>query len=400
MYALGLLGMPRRVYTYAPNLGWDTLNLISSIGGFIIGVAILVFVFNLVRSLRSGAGRRRQPVGRLDAGVGHHLSPPPVSNFATLPPITSERPLWDLTHPAAGTLSAMQSYPPEIDLSYPPADVSVAYPSLEPEAEQTSILPLMAGVAVLIMAIGFLSYLWIAAAGAVLLIDVSVRWAWFPWSGPDVPFLSNERFSARGAGMVLFIGSESIFFGVLIYTYLHLRIHLGVWPPPGMPRLGITLAAVNTVVLLSSGVAAGWALGAFRKGRMSQCRLWIMATMLLGAAFLGGQAWEYTHAGFGLSSGLMGSTFFTLTGFHGAHVTAGLVLMGLMFVRTFRQEKMGLATPDKGTSGIMEAGTYYWHFVDAVWVILFSVLYLLLDGGRQPRRCRRAHRTERGEGPA
>jgi len=73
----------------------------------------------------------------------------------------------------------------------------------------------------------------------------------------------------------------------------------------------------------------------------------------------------------------MGSTFFTLTGFHGGHVTAGLLLMAFMFIRSFRQEKMGAASPDKGTTGLMEAGTYYWHFVDAVWVVLFSVLYLL-----------------------
>ena len=377
MYALGLLGMPRRVYTYAPNRAWDILNAISSLGGFLIGVAILVFVVNIVVSLRDGKPAPDNPWGAWTLEWAT-TSPPPVSNFVTLPLVTSERPIWDWEHAAVATASAgAQSYPPEIDLSYPPSDVSVVYPIVEPDAEQTSVLPLMAGVSLLIVAIGLLSSLWIAAAGAVLLIDVMVRWAWFPWSGPDVPFLSNERFSARGAGMVLFIGSESIFFGVLIYSYLHLRIHLGVWPPPGVPGLGLKLAGVNTVVLLSSGVAAGWALKAFRKGLMPRCRRWILVTMLLGVGFLGGQVWEYTHAGFSFSGGLMGSTFFTLTGFHGGHVTAGLLLMAFMFIRSFRQEKMGAASPDKGTTGLMEAGTYYWHFVDAVWVVLFSVLYLL-----------------------
>ena len=373
MYALGMLGMPRRYYTYAPNGAWDTLNMISSIGGFLIGVAILVFVVNLVRSLRHGERASDNPWNAWTLEWAT-TSPPPASNFTVLPPITSERPLWDMQHAAVRT----QPYPPDIDMSNPPAEVTVArLVATELEPEQASVLPLLAGVAVLIVAIGLLTSLWIAAAGVVFLIDVSVRWAWFPWSGPDVPFLSGERFSARGAGMLLFLGSESIFFGVLIYTYLHLRIHLGVWPPPGMPRLGVALAAVNTVVLLTSGVAAGRALAAFRRGRMVACRLFILTTMVLGVGFLGGQAWEYTHVGFGLRSGLMGTTFFTLTGFHGAHVTAGLLLMAFMLVRSFRREKFGEVAPDKGTSGLMEAGTYYWHFVDAVWVVLFSVLYLL-----------------------
>ena len=106
--------------------------------------------------------------------------------------------------------------------------------------------------------------------------------------------------------------------------------------------------------------------------------------------FLGGQAWEYTHAGFGLSSGLTGSSFFTLTGLHGFHVTGGLLLLVYLFFarpRDRRRRRPGPPQPrhrhrrrcarGTGTSGMVEAATYYWHFVDAVWVVIFVVVYLL-----------------------
>jgi len=374
MYALGMLGMPRRYYTYAPNGAWDTLNMISSIGGFLIGVAILVFVVNLVRSLRHGERASDNPWNAWTLEWGDHIAAGRRPTSPCCRRSRVSRPLWDMQHAAVRT----QPYPPDIDMSNPPAEVTVArLVATELEPEQASVLPLLAGVAVLIVAIGLLTSL-LDRGGRRGLPDRCLGpLAWFPWSGPDVPFLSGERFSARGAGMLLFSRLRVHLLGVLIYTYLHLRIHLGVWPPPGMPRLGVALAAVNTVVLLTSGVAAGRALAAFRRGRMVACRLFILTTMVLGVGFLGGQAWEYTHVGFGLRSGLMGTTFFTLTGFHGAHVTAGLLLMAFMLVRSFRREKFGEVAPDKGTSGLMEAGTYYWHFVDAVWVVLFSVLYLL-----------------------
>jgi cytochrome c oxidase subunit 3 len=187
----------------------------------------------------------------------------------------------------------------------------------------------------------------------------------------------GERFPARGAAMMLFIGSESLFFGALIYTYLHLRIHLGVWPPPGIPRLGLRLISINTVVLLSSSIPASRALAAFRRGNLRATRLWIALTMIMGMGFLAGEALEWSRVGFGLSSGVMGSTFFTLTGFHGLHVTVGLVLLAFMIVRTLRQQRAPETVAERGTAGLVTAGTYYWHFVDAVWVFIFSLVYLL-----------------------
>ena len=174
--------------------------------------------------------------------------------------------------------------------------------------------------------------------------------------------------------MLIFLGSEVVFFGSLIAAAVHLRIHTGT-PRPLRSR-ALSLPIVNTVVLISSGIAAHYALVGLRKGRRGWFSFLLVLTIFLGAIFLGGQAWEYTHVGFGLSSGVEGSTFFTLTGFHGAHVTAGILVLLFVFVRIRRQWRLQTATGDGGT-GMMEAGTYYWHFVDAVWVAVFVVVYLL-----------------------
>lgn len=173
--------------------------------------------------------------------------------------------------------------------------------------------------------------------------------------------------------MLIFLGSEVVFFGSLIAAAVHLRIHTSSLGPF---RLGLALPIVNTVVLISSGVAAHYALASLRRGRSGWYSFLLVLTVILGAVFLGGQAWEYTHVGFGLSSGVKGSAFFTLTGFHGAHVTAGILFLTFVFIRITRQRRLAAATGDGGI-GMMEAGTYYWHFVDAVWVAVFVVVYLL-----------------------
>jgi cytochrome c oxidase subunit III len=172
-------------------------------------------------------------------------------------------------------------------------------------------------------------------------------------------------------GLWIFIASEALFFGLLIGSYLYLRVRAGVWPPPGSPELDIVVPIVNTFVLLSSGVTMHGAHEAMRRGDRRLLIGGIVITMILGAAFLGGQAYEYAHAGFGLTEGILGSSFFTLTGFHGAHVLVGLIFLGLVLW----QATKGHYTAEHHLG--VEASALYWHFVDAVWVVLFVVLYIL-----------------------
>ncbi len=158
------------------------------------------------------------------------------------------------------------------------------------------------------------------------------------------------------------------------YTYIGmhpLRVRSEVWPPPGTPQRDLLVPIFNSIVLFSSGATMHGAHLAMKRGDTELARGGIIATMVLGAAFLCGQAFEYITAGYGLSSGVLGSSFFTLTGFHGAHVLVGLIFLGMVYIKAGK----GAYTAEHHLG--VEASALYWHFVDAVWVFLLTVLYLI-----------------------
>ena len=175
-------------------------------------------------------------------------------------------------------------------------------------------------------------------------------------------------------GLWVFIAAEALFFGLLIAAYLYLRVRSEVWPPPGTPPrdlVGLAVPIFNSFVLFSSGATMHGAHLAMKRGDTELARGGIIATMVLGAAFLLGQAFEYITAGYGLSSGILGSSFFTLTGFHGAHVLVGLIFLGMVYIKAGR----GVYTAEHHLG--VEAAALYWHFVDTVWIFLLTVLYLI-----------------------
>ncbi len=172
-------------------------------------------------------------------------------------------------------------------------------------------------------------------------------------------------------GLWVFIAAESLFFGLLIASYLYLRVRSEVWPPPGTPQKELLVPILNSIVLFSSGATMHGAHIAMRRGEVDIARGGIIATMVLGAGFLLGQAFEYVTAGFGLSSSVWGSSFFTLTGFHGSHVLVGLIFLAMVYIKAGR----GAYTAEHHLG--VEASALYWHFVDAVWVVLLTILYLL-----------------------
>ncbi len=174
-------------------------------------------------------------------------------------------------------------------------------------------------------------------------------------------------------GMVFFLASEAVFFANLIASYLYLRVRAGAWPPTAdhLTRPEILIPGINTIILLSSSFPMHFAARAITKGDKRGLTIGLGLTALLGAIFLSGQAYEYTHNTFGPSTGIFGSTFYTLTGFHGAHVTFGVIFLLICFIRSMR----GDFSKDKHFA--VNAVEMYWHFVDAVWVLLFLVLYVL-----------------------
>jgi heme/copper-type cytochrome/quinol oxidase subunit 3 len=177
---------------------------------------------------------------------------------------------------------------------------------------------------------------------------------------------------ANRLGMLLFIASEVVFFALLISGYVYYQS--GTFPGPNARNsLDPGLTAIYTVFLLASSVTA-WAAGkSLEHGRRGAMLAWLAATVVLGGVFLVGQAREYLHLlsqNISVNRNLFGTTFFTLTGFHGLHVLVGLIAITILAV-------LGARGAFKGPkSSAIEAISMYWHFVDVVWIVLFSLIYL------------------------
>jgi cytochrome c oxidase subunit 3 len=191
-----------------------------------------------------------------------------------------------------------------------------------------------------------------------------------------VAHYTSTGLDSRKMALWLFIGSECLLFGSLIATYL---VYEGrsLSGPTTHEILNIPLTSISTFDLLMSSLAMVLALAAVARGDKLWSRVWLATTALLGSMFLGFQTYEFTHfvrEGLTLQVNLFGSTFFVLTGFHGGHVFIGVMWLLTLLFRSF-QGKLG---PDKALN--VEIAGLYWHFVDVVWIVIFTVVYLI-----QPR---------------
>ena len=177
----------------------------------------------------------------------------------------------------------------------------------------------------------------------------------------------------RKLGMWAFLGSECLFFGALISSYLLYRGRSIVGPYPE-DVYDIPYTSVSSFVLLMSSLTMVLALNAIQRGDHRKLRAWLLATALLGITFVGGQVFEFTvfvKEGLTISRNLFGSSFFVLTGFHGAHVTVGI----LMLLTLFGQSLSGHLPTERALR--VELIGLYWHFVDIVWIVIFTIVYLI-----------------------
>lgn len=171
-------------------------------------------------------------------------------------------------------------------------------------------------------------------------------------------------------GFTVFLLSESVVFISFFVTYIILRLTSHHWLPPSVQGLEIAKPAFNTVVLVSSSFVIYFAERALEQRHLKKFRLLWLITSAMGTYFLVGQAIEWNSLSFGLTTGLFGATFYLLTGFHGLHVFVGILLQIIMLARSF--------TPGNYRSGHfgVSATSLFWHFVDVIWVILFSLVYI------------------------
>jgi cytochrome c oxidase subunit 1 len=356
---LGAMGMPRRIYTYPAGSGWGFWNLVSTVGAFALGLGMLLFLANAVRSFRRGARAGDDPWdGR--TLEWRTSSPPPPHDFDTVPPVYSRDTFWRekygdrLGRKPVATAAAGQSH--GIHLPAP------------------SHWPIVIAVGIGLGAAGALSHMSFVAVGAALVVYAAFRFALEHHRNPaHVNQTGGLEVDHRKLAMWAFLGSECMFFGTFIATYMAYRGRSVTGPHPH-EILNIPLTTLSTFDLLMSSLLMVLALAAAQRGDRRQTRLWLLGTALFGLVFLGFQAYEFAHfvrEGLTLQQNLFGSTFFVLTGFHGGHVTLGVVWLLALFVLDVRGR---LTTTDAVK---VEIAGLYWHFVDVVWIAIFTLVYLL-----------------------
>ncbi len=260
--------------------------------------------------------------------------------------------------------------------------------------------PIVGSVALLLLAGGFVLLLQQSRAGTYLmgagaLILAGMLFGWFgAVIRENVSGKYNDQVDVSYRwGMCWFIFSEVMFFAALFGVLFYVRIfsvpwlgetpllwpgYSAVWPTsgPGLqeeftPMAAWGIPAINTLILLSSGATVTWAHWGLKKNNRLQLKMGLLFTILLGATFLVLQVHEYQSADFSIKTGVYGATFFLLTGFHGAHVTLGAIMLTVVLGRVFA----GHFTANRHFA--FEAVSWYWHFVDVVWLMLFVFVYWL-----------------------
>jgi cytochrome c oxidase subunit III len=188
--------------------------------------------------------------------------------------------------------------------------------------------------------------------------------------GPPLAHQSSRVDSAT-LGMLLFIASEVMVFGSFFTAYFFVRVVNNYpWPPEGS-ELPVFVAGVNTAILVTSSFTMHWATQAIKRGNRAGLQAGMVLTLALGICFLLTQAREYSRIGFAPHDNAFGTVFYALTGLHGAHVLVGLTLLSMVTVRSFR----GHYSPEHHHG--VEIPGIYWHFVDVMWVIVYTTVYIL-----------------------
>ncbi len=358
---LGALGMPRRIYTYRPDLGWNAANFASTIGAFGIGVAVLIFIVNAWRSLSRGTPAPGDPWdGR--TLEWRTSSPPPAHDFDAIPPVYGRDSFWREKH---GPRRAAAGGAPAAGAAEPHASIHLPAPSY---------WPAMVALGMLIAAAGALTHLSIVVIGGLWTIWAICGFALeHHRTREHADQTGGLGLDHRKMAMWVFLGSECFFFGTLVATYLAYRGRSVVGPAPH-EILNVPVTSVSTFDLLMSSLLMVLALAAVQRGDQRQARLWLFGTAFFGMIFLGFQVYEFTefvHEGFTLQRNLFGSAFFVLTGLHGAHVAIGVFWLLSLWVLALRG-RLGAADAVK-----VEIAGLYWHFVDVVWIAIFTLVYLI-----------------------
>ena len=283
-----------------------------------------------------------------------------------------------MAEPQSVTAHATSGPSGAVDADHQNLDSGIPHPY---HLVRPSIWPLMGSLSGGLLAVGALRYLhhnewmWLIAGFVAVILTMALWWRdVIRESVVEKVHTPVVKFGFR-YGMALFIASEVMFFVAFFWAFFNAALYptaaiQGVWPPPGIqPVEAFHLPFLMTLILLLSGCTVTWAHHAILEGHNDQAQQALGLTVLLGVIFTGLQAYEYAHAAFGFKEGIFPTTFYMATGFHGFHVIIGTIFLAVVWWRTAR----GHFTP-KSHFGF-EAAAWYWHFVDVVWLFLFTTIY-------------------------
>jgi len=271
-----------------------------------------------------------------------------------------------------------------------------AKPNHDYHLVEPSPWPIFGAAATFVLAVGAILWMknssfagaipggYIFGAGVLGLLTVLFWWWRDVIAEAEVGFHTRVVQLSHRYGMILFITSEVMFFVAWFWAFFNSSLFPGaeiqiaraeftggIWPPKGIEVLNPWhLPLLNTLILLTSGTTVTWAHHSLLSGDRKGLKAGLILTILLGATFTAVQAWEYIHAPFAFKGSIYGATFFMATGFHGFHVIIGTIFLIVCLIRAFA----GQFTP-KQHSGF-EFAAWYWHFVDVVWLFLFSCIYV------------------------
>src|SRR5260221_1035271 len=258
--------------------------------------------------------------------------------------------------------------------------------------------PAVGSVSAFILAVGLITWMHHSFTAAPYLFGlgaIGVIYTMLAWWRDVVNEAEHGGYHTRVVqishryGMILFIALEVMFFVAWFWAffssslfvadpieYARLQFTGGVWPPKGMEVLDpLHLPLFNTLILLTSGTTVTWAHHALLENDRQGLKWGLILTIALGLAFTCVQAYEYSHAAFNFSGNIYVATFFMATGFHGAHVIIGSTFLILCLIRDY----IGPFTPSQHLG--FEFAAWYWHFVDVVWIFLFSCIYVWGSAG-------------------
>jgi cytochrome c oxidase subunit I+III len=390
MHLTGFWGMPRRVYTFLPGMGWDLLNMISTIGAFIIAVAVLLFFVNVFRSLANGALAGDNPwgAGTLEWAT---TSPPQPYNFAVIPIVRTRDPLWHLDkEDPERTEDWSADAPDQFGLledrrETPGTSLLDARPQQRIILPGPTLVPFFTSLAVSFTFMSLMINLWLVPVGALLVFACLTAWHWpsekqrdmdYAAAGPEDGLPVSTIASHFGIkppffwGLMGLIVIETVVVAALITTYFFLRAGSQFWPQDQISPPELLLPTINTFILLASSIPIYWADHSIRKGNQKNLKIGMAVGALLGIIFLVLKYVEYSDTAYLWNTNAYASISWTIIGFHSAHVIALLlktIVVGTLAFQGYFNEYRNAG---------VQANGIYWHFVVLIWIPLYLTLYI------------------------